>query len=1398
MADQVGSAYIPVRPDMRNFHRDIERELGRSGRTGGDTFADRFRQRLQQAARSMPDMQVGADTSEADRELANLRRRLAQLGDRRIGVDMDAGEAMQEMQALQRELERLQRSSADVQVQADTAAALAQLAQVQAEVDRLRGANPQVQADADVARAAAMLAALQQQANRLDGERVTVHASADVAGALGGLMSLRGALAGLSVLAGPQIAAIGAGIVGLAGPLAAGAAGFGGLAAVAVPSIGRISEALKAQEQAEKTAVGTAAQAQQQALAAAGARQQLAAAIRNAAYAHRQALEQVRQAEQQVADAQRSARQAQEELTRARQDARRQLEDLRNQLASTRLSVEEAQLGVEQARASWQQYAAAAQAAQQKVAAAQSALAAAQAAQQKVAADPTATDAAKQQAQANVDAAKQALKSAQDQKRAADLAARQAELNYRQSIQRLKEQQLQLRRLVQDERSASRAGVEGSDQVKAARERLAEASRRITDAERALANARANVARVDAQSAEQVASARRAVASAALAGASANQQLAYSMAQLSPLENAVMTAWKGLTDAFTAWQRALQPAVLPLMIRGIGMLQSALPLLTPIVLAAADAVGGLMDQVAVFAKSPVFTQFVSTITSMVGPAITSFGQIGLNLITAFMGIVNAFAPIGITFLGVIEQMTGAFARFATGLVNDPAFQRFSTSMVNTLSNLGPTIAKVFAEIGPTLREILPTLGQIFSNVRQFAGTVATALLPMLTAVVPVVVQIVEWFTRLFTVLRPSDIQVLVGAFLAYKAALIAVRLVTMAWAAAQAALNFVLTANPIGLVVIAIGLLVAAFVLVYRRSETFRTIVQAAWSGIKTAISAAWAFIRPVFDAIGRVLKVVLPVAFTVLRTYVKVVWTAISVYIRTYWAIIRGVFLAIRAVITNVVVPVFRWLWANVIRPIWNSIRGHISTVWNNGIKPIFDRLRDGVGRLGGYFRTGVDAIRRAWDKLRDAAKRPVAFVINTVWNGGIVRMWNAVAKLVPGVGKLDEIKGFARGGVVGAGRYGVLPGYAPGRDTMLAAVSPGEAWIRPDATRALGADFIYGLNAAAARGGTAGAARFLAESGGPQFGLGGIVGGFLRSAKNLFTGGLVNTAKKAFSPLLDIAQRSIGGTAFGDLALATTRGLVGKILGFFKPLEEKIGGDGKKVVRVAEKYVGISGNPNRFTREWGMDGLPWCGMFVGSVFKEAGAKKALSRVSWPPLVSSYTSLPRVSRANARPGDLALYRGDAGHINIYTGKGAITIGGNESNSVRKQSGYINSASSIRRPAFALGGIVPQMLRQDLADNNRRSTPLATQLLRAVAGAPTLYDDGGWLPPGITAVANYTRRPEAVLTGRQMEALAGAAKVGTAGGTTYVVYPREHTLTEAGLERMTRRQDALARIGRPV
>ncbi|ORA64106.1 phage tail tape measure protein [Mycobacteroides franklinii] len=82
---------------------------------------------------------------------------------------------------------------------------------------------------------------------------------------------------------------------------------------------------------------------------------------------------------------------------------------------------------------------------------------------------------------------------------------------------------------------------------------------------------------------------------------------------------------------------------------------------------------------------------------------------------------------------------------------------------------------------------------------------------------------------------------------------------TKAITAAQWLWNAAMTANPIGLIVVAVAALVAGIIYAYKHSETFRAIVDAAWKAIKVAAEAvvkwftdtAWPALKKAWEAIG-------------------------------------------------------------------------------------------------------------------------------------------------------------------------------------------------------------------------------------------------------------------------------------------------------------------------------------------------------------------------------------------------------------------------------------------------------------------------------------------------------------------------------------------------------------------
>ncbi|MEU5853937.1 hypothetical protein ABZ799_01295 [Nocardiopsis dassonvillei] len=291
MADgfEAGSAWIPVRPDFQGFHKTIAQEFGKlapmvqkmgqqmgedfanairrglgndpisapiqqdhqeqkkrapkQGQEQGGAFAQGFRRSVTAALKTLPEAEITADSSDAQKEIQAVRAQLAALADKTVGVDIDAAQATGELKLLQMRLDELS-EDADIDVRADTVQASTQLDAVLKKVRELTDAEVSVDADTDDAQA--QLDATKEKVDDLDGDtaRVDVDASAAVAG----LGALTTAAAGVAAL--PIGATLTAGIASMVGPLGAATAGFGALAAVAAPAITEVSEVLELQEKA--------------------------------------------------------------------------------------------------------------------------------------------------------------------------------------------------------------------------------------------------------------------------------------------------------------------------------------------------------------------------------------------------------------------------------------------------------------------------------------------------------------------------------------------------------------------------------------------------------------------------------------------------------------------------------------------------------------------------------------------------------------------------------------------------------------------------------------------------------------------------------------------------------------------------------------------------------------------------------------------------------------------------------------------------------------------------------------------------------------------------------------------------------------------------------------------
>src|SRR5215216_317670 len=501
-----------------------------------------------------------------------------------------------------------------------------------------------------------------------------------------------------------------------------------------------------------------------------------------------------------------------------------------------------------------------------------------------------------------------------------------------------------------------------------------------------------------------------------------------------------------------------------------------------------------------------------------------------------------------------------------------AMERFKGSVETVGIQLGtlllPYLTKLLDFVSGTAIPAMTTFAGVLSKHRDLIGALAVGI----SAVA-------------------GPILLMVGAF---KVA----ALVARAWAAAQVLLNIALTANPIGLVIIALAGIAAGLVYAWKHSETFRNVVLSVWAAVKgavlavvnwltTAVPAAWNYVKNAILAVVNWISTAVPAAWTRVKdavsTAISVVagvlkkafmlWTLpvrlvmaaiLTLMVLGWMAIRKPVTAAFNFIKNRVIIPawkaiiglfqsafnVLRTAWTafwglirtgasiawnfvknRIILPVWNAIIGRFRTamgiiraawtrfwglirsgasiMWNfvyrNIISPIWDRIKrvwtsatttvrgtwtrfwnalkttastvfntirttisDILTKIKNRFQSGVEAIGKAWDKLKAKAAAPIKFVIQTVLNAGLIRAFNVIAGPV-GLKKLDAVhvpKGLASGGV--------LPGYTPGRDVHrfysatggVLDLSGGEGIARPEVVRAIGKKRWDRMNRDAAHG--------------------------------------------------------------------------------------------------------------------------------------------------------------------------------------------------------------------------------------------------------------------------------------------------------------------------------------------
>ncbi|KAA8723581.1 phage tail tape measure protein [Corynebacterium phocae] len=305
----------------------------------------------------------------------------------------------------------------------------------------------------------------------------------------------------------------------------------------------------------------------------------------------------------------------------------------------------------------------------------------------------------------------------------------------------------------------------------------------------------------------------------------------------------------------------------------------------------------------------------------------------------------------------------------------------------------------------------------------------------------------------------------------------------------QVAFNLVMNANPVLLAVTAIAALVAGLVYFFTQTELgqelwakFTDSLGAAWDWVKkklvvgfavvrkgwdiftAAIQAGWEkYISPALSAIGNAFKALWENYISPVIGWIVDKWDWYTDRVRKNIEWITGVLFpalsgGITALWEKYFSPVIGWIvdkW-EVLRLAMDAGRAFI-------VDTVFGGVKRGLQAMGDFFGSVVDGIRVVWNGLRSILAKPINFMINTVYNSGILRAWNTIAGILPGLDKGNPLSGIpehATGGRISG------PGTGTSDDVLMWG-SNGEHMLTAAEVRRLGGHgAVYALREAVESG--------------------------------------------------------------------------------------------------------------------------------------------------------------------------------------------------------------------------------------------------------------------------------------------------------------------------------------------
>lgn len=283
---------------------------------------------------------------------------------------------------------------------------------------------------------------------------------------------------------------------------------------------------------------------------------------------------------------------------------------------------------------------------------------------------------------------------------------------------------------------------------------------------------------------------------------------------LLPTEQRKATIGYGqLKDAWQGFVDKNKPAVFGIFAKGFDIVKRSISSLQPLFDVGAKAVAGFLDKAGEWQSGGGLKSMIDFLAKQGSTALPILGRTFANIGSGLGQIFKVAGGSSAGALGVLERLSKAFSNWAAG----DSFTNFMNYAVENAPKVGQLLGSLAANVA--------TLVQVFTPFAPLSLAVAGALSAILNAI-PVGV-----------------LQTMVGIWVAYSLAMRAYSTATLIaigytklLAGAARLMSFALTANPIGLVVLALVALVAGLTIAYQKSQTFRQIVREAFSTVGMAV----------------------------------------------------------------------------------------------------------------------------------------------------------------------------------------------------------------------------------------------------------------------------------------------------------------------------------------------------------------------------------------------------------------------------------------------------------------------------------------------------------------------------------------------------------------------------------